>query len=515
MTAGIVAIIGRPNVGKSTLFNRMTSSDDAIVDDRPGVTRDRLYGHAWLSDDHTDGFVVIDTGGFETDDYNFQPFADNLVWHQTQAAITEADLVLFVLDGKSGLHPHDKELMRYLEQHQKPYICVVNKIDGPEQAQAMWEFYELGIGELLKISAAHNRGVYDLKEDISNRLKALPHLQHSVNAASEGTRIAIIGRPNAGKSSLLNRLTGTERALVSEIAGTTRDAVDTPLTFNKEKFILVDTAGIRRKSKVSERLETLSVMRSLRAMDRAEVVFLVIDATEGLTDQDAKLVSLATDRFKPVAIIVNKWDLFENKTTHTAKEYTDAIHRILKEQSYVPVVFVSCLENQRVHKLLELAQRLAASFRKRVETRLVNEALAEIVLGHTPALVKGKTKRIKFFYATQVRVCPPTIVIKGNVAQEILESYKRYMTKRFRELLGFDAVPLRLLFRAKTAEGKQHGSSSRGRDESGKTFEDFEDAAAFEEADAEDDYVASFNPPNVTLQGDVENNSFSFFKRQI
>lgn len=448
MISGIVAIVGRPNVGKSTLFNRLTVSDDAIVDDRPGVTRDRLYGTVWLDDDKTDGFVVIDTGGFETEDFKFQPFAENLVWRQTEAAITEADLVVLLLDAKAGLNPHDRQLKRYLEEQQKAHVVVINKIDGPEQSQAMWEFFELGVDELTKVSAAHNRGVGDLKDFIGDTLAKLPGRQ-GYKAQEGAIRVAIVGRPNAGKSSILNRLTGEERALVSEIAGTTRDAIDTPLNFNGRSYTLVDTAGIRRKSKISGRLEGLSVVRSLRAIERSDVVLLIIDAVQGLTEQDARLADLAASRGKPVAIIVNKWDLFTGKTTHTAKDYAQWIHKDLRTLQFVPVAFVSALTNQRVHKLLTVVERLAEASQRRAETSAVNRALRDMVAQHTPALIKGKTKRVKFYFATQVATQPPTIVVFCNVASEIQESYIRYMRSRFRTALGFDEVPIRLIFRPK------------------------------------------------------------------
>lgn len=451
MIDGIVAIVGRPNVGKSTLFNRMTRSDAAIVDDRPGVTRDRNYGTVWMDDDHTEGFMLVDTGGFETDDYKFQPFAENLVWQQTEAAIHEADLVMLLLDGKSGIHPHDHELVRFLEKIQKPWIAVVNKVDGPEQSQVLWDFFELGVENLEKVSAAHNRGVGDLKDVVLERLRSIPGRDIYPDSAG-ATKIAIIGRPNAGKSSILNRIAGEERALVSPIAGTTRDCIDTPLTYNGEKFILIDTAGIRRKSKINDRLESLSVMRAIKAIERADVVLLVLDSLAGLTDQDMRLAQLSFERHRPVAFVVNKWDLVPEKTTHTARDYMANIHRMLRTYAFAPVVFVSALENQRVHKLIALAQHLAAQAATRVGTSQVNTALQAMVLEHTPALIKGKTKRVKFYFATQVAVSPPTIVIKCNVFNEIQESYLRYMTNKFRLALGFNEVPIRLFFRPKNTE---------------------------------------------------------------
>lgn len=452
---GIVAIVGRPNVGKSTIFNRMTRSDAAIVDDQPGVTRDRIYGTAWTTnldkndEEIREGFVIIDTGGFETKDLKYQPFSENLVWQQTEAAVRECDLVLFVLDAKSGLHPHDKELIRFLEKQSKPYIVVANKIDGIEQGGILWDFFELGVDEIVRISAAHNRGVGDLKEMVTDRLKTMPNRSRG-DQDPDAVRIAIVGRPNSGKSSLLNRLTGEERAVVSEIAGTTRDSLDTPLSFNGRDYVLVDTAGIRRKSKIDEKIESLSVIRSLRAIDDADVVLLMIDADAGLTEQDARLASLAIDRHKPMVVVVNKWDLVTDKTSNSAKEYAAAIRREIKSMAYAPIEFVSCKTNQRVHRLWNMIEKLTDQGKHRVETRRVNDALRAMVHEHTPALMRSKARRVKFYFATQVTVSPPTIVVFCNVYDEIHESYIRYMTHRFRKDLGFPDIPIRLIFRPKT-----------------------------------------------------------------
>ncbi len=501
MIHGIIAIIGRPNVGKSTLFNRLTSSDAAIVDDQPGVTRDRLYGTAWTDDNRESGFMLVDTGGFETDDFKFQPFAENLVWRQTEQAIEEADLVLLLVDAKAGLNPHDRQLHRHLETTGKPHIIVVNKVDGPEQEQSMWEFYELGAGDLAKVSAAHNRGVSDLKELLETELKALPHLAN-VKTSPNATRIAIVGRPNAGKSSILNRLTGEDRALVSEIAGTTRDSLDTPMMFNNREYVLVDTAGIRRKSRIDEKLESMSVVRSLRAIDRADVVLLIVDAMQGMTEQDARLADLAAERGKPLVIVVNKWDLFPNKETNSAKEYTEAIYREAKSISFAPVIFVSALENQRVHKLMTIAERLSLVTRERADTSKVNEALKDMVLSHTPALIRGKTKRVKFFFATQVAIAPPTVVVFCNVAREIQESYIRYMTHKFRAALGFDEIPIRLIFRPKALvrkrdqalaeahearEDERAGATVKSKTPSAQRTASPDDFMALEELDFDDD----------------------------
>jgi GTP-binding protein len=463
---GVVAIIGRPNVGKSTLFNRLTRSDAAIVDDQPGVTRDRIYGTSWTTalDDNDEeireGFVVIDTGGFETKDLKYQPFSENLVWQQTEAAVAEADLVLLVLDAKAGLHPHDKELVRFLEKQRKPYKVVANKIDGIEQGEILWDFFELGLDEIERISAAHNRGVGDLKELLTNTLKTLPNRRRR-DEDPDAVRIAIVGRPNAGKSSLLNRLTGEERAVVSEIAGTTRDSLDTPLTFNNRRYMLIDTAGIRRKSRIDEKLESLSVVRSLRAIEHADIVLLMVDADAGLTEQDARLASLAADRHIPLVVVVNKWDLVTDKTSKSTREYADAIRREIKSMAYAPIEFVSCKTNQRVHRLWQVIEKLTQQGRKRAPTATVNAALRQMVQEHTPALFRSKARRVKFYFATQVSISPPTIVVFCNVYDEIHEAYIRYMTHRFRKALGFDDIPVKLIFRPKAVVRERAAESDR------------------------------------------------------
>jgi len=448
MLNGMIAIVGRPNVGKSTLFNRLTRTDSSIIDDRPGVTRDRLCGTVWTDKEQGEGFLVVDTGGFETDDFKFQPFSENLVWQQTECAIEECDVVLLVFDGKHGLHQHDKELVRYLENSKKPFIAVVNKIDGIEHEAAAWEFFGLGLEEVFNVSAAHNRGIGDIKEMLSDRIEEITKVGEYKDT-TEGTRIAIVGRPNAGKSSILNRLMGEERALVSEIAGTTRDAIDTAMTYNGEKYILVDTAGIRRKTKIQDRIESLSVMRSIKAIHGADVVFLVIDAEQGLTDQDARLAEQAIGRYRPLAIVVNKWDLIKDKTSNTPKEYAEDLRLKLKTISFIPVMFVSALTNQRIHSLMGMVEKLTEQYNMRVPTSKVNELLKQMVYDHTPALIRNHTKRVKFYFATQVATCPPTIVVFCNVEKEIQEAYKRYMTHRFRRELGFTEIPVRIYYRAK------------------------------------------------------------------
>jgi GTP-binding protein len=459
MIRGLVAIVGRPNVGKSTLFNLLTRSKTAIVDDQPGVTRDRIYGEAYFDKDKDAGFMVIDTGGFEFGEFKFQPFTKNEVWQQTTLAIDEADIVLFVVDAKTGLHQHDHELVQLLKRKSKIIIYVVNKVDGEEAKTGLWEFYALGSDKLMPISAAHNRGVKDLLEEIQSNIDSLDRITKK-DTSSGAAKIALIGRPNAGKSSILNRLCGEERAVVSDIPGTTRDSIDTLIKYNGDPYLIIDTAGIRRRTKIYERLEVFSVMRSLRVIDNADIVVVVIDAVEGITDQDARLINLALDRFHPVLIAVNKWDLIPNKTANSARDYAKNIREtVLKDSRFLPVIFISCLENQRVHKLLGEVARLRDMYRKRVATAPLNAALAKIVHDHTPQLSKKLSKRVKFYYATQVRIEPPTIVVKCNIHEEIQESYKRYMTHKFRELLGFEDIPIRILFRGKSEEKKEHYES--------------------------------------------------------
>ena len=450
MICGTVAIVGRPNVGKSTLFNQLTRSQASIVHDQPGVTRDRIYGTAYYDKKKKDaGFTLIDTGGFETNDFRFQPFTENIVWEQSLQAIEEADLVLFVLDGKHGLHQHDRTILRSLKQLGKEVIPVVNKIDGSEQGSDSWEFYSLGFDGLFLISAAHSKGLMQLLLALKERLQDGRKLSHQADYHI-GTKIALIGRPNAGKSSLLNRLVGDDRSLVSPVAGTTRDSIDIPFVYDQKPWVLIDTAGIRRKTKVKEQLEIRSVVRSLRAIERADVVLLVIDALEGITDQDARLINLAVSRFRPVMIVVNKWDLVPDKNANTARNYAKNIReKYLKDITFVPVAFVSCLRNQRVHQLMGQIAELCSQSAKKAGTAQVNQCLQKMVLRHSPQLIKQYGKRIRFYYATQVTHSPPTLVVMCNVADDIQPSYKRYMLRNFRNDLGFANVPVRIFFRGK------------------------------------------------------------------
>jgi GTP-binding protein len=450
MIKGTIAIVGRPNVGKSTLFNGLTRTRQALVDDRPGLTRDRLYGAVYFDDFKENGCLLIDTGGFETKDVNYQPFKENLVWEQTEIAIDEADLIIMVFDGRAGVHPYDEELVRTISRKNKPVIFVANKIDTTAHESLAFDFFRLGIEKILSISSAHRRGFDELFEAMQKSLASITELRADrKHYGEEGVRVALVGRPNAGKSSILNRLLGEQRSLVSEVAGTTRDSLDTPLVYNQKPYVFVDTAGIRRRSRIDDKVESLSVMRSMQAIERSDIVLLVIDATATLTDQDARIADLASSQYKAMAIIVNKWDLIPDKTTDSALNYTNYLRNRLSLLSWVPVLYVSCLENQRIHKILQLVEDISTKYERRVETRKVNDALRLMVQEHTPALIRSTSKRVKFYYATQVRAAPPTILVFCNVAREIQESYKRYMINRFREELNLVDVPLRLIFRSK------------------------------------------------------------------
>ena len=457
MMHGTVALVGRPNVGKSTIFNCLTQSQRAIVSDFPGLTRDRIYGFAAFDstadeDIDDDGFMLIDTGGFETANYSFQPLPHHVVWKQTLLAIEESDLVVFVLDGREGLHLYDQDILKSLKKFTKPVIYVVNKLDGRSEDLVNAEFFSLGVEEFLTTTASQNGGIDELRERIKVELSA--KMQARKTTPKSQARIAIVGKPNAGKSSLLNRLVGEERSLVSEVAGTTRDTVDAELTYNGTTFTFVDTAGVRRKSKINELIESLSVLRSIRAIEDSHVVVAMIDATEKISDQDSRLIEMAVDFGKPVLIVMNKWDLVEEKTSQSAHIEAEEIRMRLRLTNYIPILFISCKNNQRVHKVTEMCLELYNASQKRVTTSKLNAALEAVVAGHTPTLIHGHSKRIRFYFATQIRVAPPTIVVFCNVADEIQESYKRYMHKQFREILEFGPVPIRLVFRSKKEQNE-------------------------------------------------------------
>ncbi|MFK7872725.1 MAG: ribosome biogenesis GTPase Der [Oligoflexales bacterium] len=455
MIRGIVALVGRPNVGKSTLFNRLTGQNQSIIRDQPGVTRDCLYGVARYEKDGRDGFTIVDTGGLEGPQDMFQPFEGGVVWRHTMNAVLDADLVVLMLDGREGIHPRDHDLVREVQKTGRPMICVVNKIDGIEHQGALWEFHALGLGEeeLHPLCAKHSRGIGTLRYMVQDRLENISSLKVQADHP-DAPRIALLGKPNVGKSSILNRLLGTERSVVSPVAGTTRDQVDSTLFFHKKPYVIVDTAGVRRRTKIHDELESASVIRSLRGIQRADCVVTVIDAVDGMADQDVRLVNMAIHQFKPVLVVVNKWDLIE-KDHSTAKQYTENLRCKFKDLNYLPVLFVSAKENLRVPKIMDQVVHLLEESAKRAPTSRVNEALQMLLKKHSPHLVRQKHARMKFYYATQVRCSPPTFVVKCNFPNALSESYQRYMWRGLRRELGFESVPVSLLFRGRTSAEDQ------------------------------------------------------------
>jgi GTP-binding protein len=436
----IVAIVGRPNVGKSTLFNRLLGERRAIVEDFPGVTRDRNYAEVTRYDRP---FTLIDTGGFE-------PVSEDRLLiqmrEQSQLAIEEADVILFILDGREGVTPADHEVSKILRRVEKPVLFVINKVDGDKQEDEAVEFYDLGLDELITISAEHGRGVDDLVDRI---LSFLPPGDDSQEVEGE-TRMAIIGRPNVGKSSLVNRILGKERVVANPLAGTTRDSVDSPFIYNKKRYVLIDTAGIRRKGKVSQKLEKYSVIQALKAMDRAHVVLAVVDGSAGIIEQDLHVAGYAFERGRAVVLVVNKWDLVD-KDHGTMKEFTLDLRHRFSFLGNVPILFVSALTGQRAAKIIKDVEMVSEQFNRRIPTAALNTALQEAVEAHQPPISKGR--RIKFFYMTQTAVRPPTFVVFTNQADGIHFSYQRYLTNKLREAFGFVGVPLRIEYRDRERKG--------------------------------------------------------------
>ena len=441
MPKPIVAIVGRPNVGKSTLFNRLVGQPLAIVEDIPGTTRDRLYADAEWS---AIPFVVVDTGGLDldaTDDLLTQVYA------QAYEAIAEADLVVFLGDAQDGLTSNDYEIADILRRSAKPVFVAVNKADNATLRLNSAEFYSLGLGDPLPISSLHGTGTGDLLDLIVDALAQLPEPEQE---ESDSVKIAIVGRPNVGKSSLLNMLLGRERAIVSPIPGTTRDALDTPLLWRDENITLIDTAGIRRRGKIQPGVEKYSVLRAIRAIGRADVVLLLLDASEGVTDQDAHVASYILDANKSVVVVVNKWDLIE-KDTHTQDEYTLHVRDQLRFLSYVPVVFISAKTGQRVENSIEAALRVYEARFQRIPTGTLNDIVRDAVSRHSPPSKWGK--RLTFYYATQPEVDPPTFVFFINDIRLVHFGYRRYLENCIRDQFPFEGTPLKMRFQGR--EGKK------------------------------------------------------------
>lgn len=439
MSKPIVAIVGRPNVGKSTLFNRLAGGRTAIVEDTPGVTRDRIYRSAqWLGRNYT----LIDTGGIEF--ANQAGTIAGLVKKQAELAIEEADVIIFLVDGRAGLTADDENLAQMLRRTRKPVILAVNKIEDFQKAESLYDFYSLGLGEPVPVSAAHGLNTGDLLESMVNHFPP----QDEDDLEPDVIKIAVVGRPNVGKSSLVNAVLGQERVIVSEIPGTTRDAVDTPFSREGQRYILIDTAGMRRKSNISESMERYSVLRALKAVNRCDVALLVIDGTEGVTEQDKKIAGYVHESGKGCVIVVNKWDLVE-KDDKTMHRYEKVLRSELAFMQYAPSIFISALTRQRVIKVIDLVDFVAEQQTLRIGTSILNEIITEAVQATPPPTDKGK--RLKLFYCTQAGVKPPHFVFFVNEPELMHFSYQRYLENVIRKNFGFEGSPLR--FTLKRREG--------------------------------------------------------------
>ena len=435
MGKAILAIVGRPNVGKSTLFNTLAGEKISIVEDHPGVTRDRIYADVtWLN--HS--FSMIDTGGIEMDS------KDKMLKHmreQADIAIDTADVILFLVDVRQGLVDADFKVADMLRKSGKPVILVVNKVDNFEKYMPdVYEFYNLGIGDPHPISAASKLGIGDMLDAVME----LFDLEKIEEEEDDRPKIAIVGKPNAGKSSLINNLLGENRVIVSDVAGTTRDAIDTEIVYNGTEYVFIDTAGLRRKSKIKENIERYSIIRTVAAIERSDVVILMIDATEGVSEQDAKIAGIAHDRGRGLIIAVNKWDAIE-KDNHTVKEYTKKVRDILSFVPYAEIIFISALTGQRTKKIFDLLETVIENHAMRIQTGVLNEILMEAVALQQPPSDKGK--RLKLFYMTQVRTKPPTFVLFVNKKELMHFSYQRYIENRIRDTFGFMGTPIRIFIR--------------------------------------------------------------------
>ena len=433
----LVAIVGRPNVGKSTLFNRIVGKRIAIIEDTPGVTRDRIYGDAeWL----THSFTVIDTGGIEPDS---EDIILAQMRRQAELAIETSHVIVFVVDGREGLTAADIEVAEMLRRSKKPIVLAVNKVDHVQYEDTAYDFYSLGIGDPITISAGQGLGIGDLLDEVCKYFPAIED-----DEGKEAVSIAVVGKPNVGKSSLVNALLGQERTIVSNIPGTTRDAIDTPFRYNGQDYVLIDTAGIRRKRAVGdENVERYSVIRSLAAIRRCDIALIVVDAEQGLSEQDVRIAGYVHEEGKASVLIVNKWDLIE-KDTHTIEKFKKDMLNDLAFMSYVPMLFISAKSGQRVARVMEQAVAALEQAQTRISTGILNDVIGEAVTMSEPPFVKGR--RLRIFYCTQASVKPPTFVIFVNDAELMHFSYRRYLENYIRKSFKLDSVPIRLIIRNRT-----------------------------------------------------------------
>ncbi len=434
MAKPIVAIVGRPNVGKSTLFNRLVGARKAIVEDIPGVTRDRLYDNSdWAGRE----FVIIDTGGIRFDDGEI--FAREIKL-QAQLAIEEADVIVLVLDAQEGISPEDEQVGNLLRKSKKPVVLAANKVENFDRQLDYYEFYKLGLGEPIPVSAMHGRNINELLDAVVAQFGPPQDYQDD----PEATKIAIVGRPNVGKSSLVNALLGEERVIVSDTPGTTRDAIDTPFEYEGNRYILIDTAGMRKKSRITEATERYSVIRALKSVERADVVLIMLDASEGVIEQDKKIAGYVHEQGKASVIIVNKWDLIE-KDGQTMNKFDKDIREELKFLAYCPILYVSALTRKRIFKIVELVDFVSDQHNRRIQTSELNQVINEAMLLNP--LPGGGGKKIKIYYAVQVQTAPPTFVFFANYPEKVHFSYLRYLDNVLRKNFGFEGTPIKLIVR--------------------------------------------------------------------
>ncbi|HSP22196.1 MAG TPA: ribosome biogenesis GTPase Der [Planococcus sp. (in: firmicutes)] len=436
MAKPVVAIVGRPNVGKSTIFNRVVGERVSIVEDIPGVTRDRIYSSAdWL----THEFNIIDTGGIDLSD---EPFLEQ-IRQQAEIAMDEADVIIFLVNGRDGVTTQDEQVAKILYRTKKPVILAVNKIDNPDMRHMVFDFYQLGMGEPYPISGSHGLGIGDLLDEVAKNFPKDDQEEYP----DDVIKFSLIGRPNVGKSSLVNSFLGEERVIVSEIAGTTRDAIDTQYEYDGQPYVIIDTAGMRKKGKVYETTEKYSVLRALRAIERSDVVLVVLNAEEGIQEQDKKIAGYAHEAGKGVIIIVNKWDAVE-KDEKTMNVMTRKIREHFLFLDYAPIMFVSAISGKRVHNILEIVNRVNDNHARRIQSSILNEVIEDAVAMNPAPSDKGR--RLRLYYVTQVAIKPPTFVVFVNEPELMHFSYERFLQNRIRESFDFEGTPLRLITRART-----------------------------------------------------------------